>query len=250
MRRLQCGAKSNVQFQDIASDMKELLISIAAFLGLHLIPPIPVVRERLIAAAGRKPYLIVYSLASAGALAWVFSASQRAPDWIIWTLQPWQGVVTVFVMPVSIWMLVAGLWTRNPLSISVRKPQAVDALEPIVVITRHPVLWGFGLWAAVHIPPNGDLASVIVFGLLTAFSIAGCKLLDLKAKKRLGIEKWHQISAMTSIIPFASIAAGKSRMHVNRSFIVQIAVASAIYLWFLLYGHSWVFGIPVLVWLS
>lgn len=36
---------------------------------------------------------------------------------------------------------------------------------------RHPMLLGFSLWAAAHLAVNGDLASVILFGGLLAWSV-------------------------------------------------------------------------------
>ena len=37
---------------------------------------------------------------------------------------------------------------------------------------RHPMLMGFSLWALAHLLVNGDLASIIMFGGLLAWSVA------------------------------------------------------------------------------
>ena len=37
---------------------------------------------------------------------------------------------------------------------------------------RHPMLMGFGIWAAAHLLVNGDLASVVLFGGLLAWAVA------------------------------------------------------------------------------
>ena len=40
----------------------------------------------------------------------------------------------------------------------------------MIRVTRHPMLWSFAIWAAVHILGNGDTASIVFFGaILIAF---------------------------------------------------------------------------------
>lgn len=42
----------------------------------------------------------------------------------------------------------------------------------ILNTVRHPMLIGFGLWALAHLLVNGDLASIVLFGGLLAWSVA------------------------------------------------------------------------------
>jgi len=43
---------------------------------------------------------------------------------------------------------------------------------------RHPMLTGFGIWAAAHLAVNGDLASVIMFGGLLVWAIVTARLIN------------------------------------------------------------------------
>ncbi|WP_375263379.1 NnrU family protein [Palleronia sp.] len=43
---------------------------------------------------------------------------------------------------------------------------------------RHPQLWGFALWAALHLTVNGDLASIVLFGVLLAWALGEMILLN------------------------------------------------------------------------
>ncbi len=74
-------------------------------------------------------------------------------------------------MPLALFLLVGGVLIPNPSATGMTG--VLDRLEPargVLRITRHPVMWGVGLWAAVHLVANGDLASLLFFGgfLLTA----------------------------------------------------------------------------------
>jgi uncharacterized membrane protein len=58
---------------------------------------------------------------------------------------------------------------------------ALDRPEPargVLRITRHPVMWGVGLWAAVHLVANGDLASLLFFGGFLLTALGGAWHLD------------------------------------------------------------------------
>jgi uncharacterized membrane protein len=43
---------------------------------------------------------------------------------------------------------------------------------------RHPMLTGFGIWAAAHLLVNGDAASVILFGGLLVWAIMQAKIIN------------------------------------------------------------------------
>lgn len=173
--------------------MFEFLLALAVFLAAHSIPARPTIRSRFVAVLGERPYLLLYSLLSLGLLAWLISAAIRAPIILLWptTLGAYH-LALALMLPAS-WLLVGGLTTPNPLSISLsRKP--FDPRRPgIAGLVRHPVLWGFALWAAVHTIANGDLVSLILFGGFLLFSLAGMKLVERRRKRQLGSE-WERLS--------------------------------------------------------
>jgi uncharacterized membrane protein len=175
----------------------EFTLALAIFLAAHLIPASPGLRSRLIIATGRTTYLVAYSILSLGLLGWLVLAAQRAETIVLWDPAPWQWHVPFLAMPVAAFLLIAGLMWPNPLSISLRSGEETG---PIVAITRHPVLWGFLIWAASHIPANGTLVAVLLFGGMATFSMLGFFLVDRKARKR-----WGARSAGTSIVPFTAL---------------------------------------------
>jgi len=96
------------------------------------------------------------------------------------------------VMLPACWLLTGGLASPNPLSVSLSRARFDPRYPGIVGLVRHPVMWGFALWALVHTVANGDLVSLILFGGFLVFSLAGMKLLDRRRKRQLGAE-WERL---------------------------------------------------------
>ncbi|MFO1146871.1 MAG: NnrU family protein [Alsobacter sp.] len=219
--------------------MTRFLIALLVFLVAHLVPALPALRRRLVARLGRRLYLALYSAASLALFAWLVAEARSAPAVPLWDVAPWQGFAPILLMPVAGLLLVAGLMQPNPLSISLRPASRLPA---IAGITRHPVLWAALLWALSHIPPNGRLAPVILFGAMAAFSAAGFALLDAKARRRLGPQRWAALAGRTSVLPFAALLRGRAGPIRWRSLVLPAVLALALYAWFLLRGHAWLIG--------
>jgi uncharacterized membrane protein len=219
--------------------MTSFLLALAAFLLAHLLPAWPPVRARLVARLGRRGYIAAYSAVSLILLAWLLQAAVTADGVTLWAPAAWQWRVPLFAMPVAGFLLVAGLVEANPLSVSLR---AGDELPAIACVTRHPVLWGFLIWAASHIPPNGRLVPLLLFGAMATLSVAGFALVDRKARGRLGEERWRAMAARSSALPFAAMIAGKARCGRWKPLAFSAVVAGALYAWFLLEGHALLVG--------
>jgi uncharacterized membrane protein len=223
--------------------MIEFCVALATFLAAHLIPASRGLRPRLILSMGRTAYLTVYSILSLVLLGWLIMASQRADTVWLWDPAPWQWHVPFIAMPVAAFLFVAGLLSANPLSISVRGGSEPG---PITAVTRHPVLWAFLLWAAAHIPPNGTAVALLLFGAMALFSLLGFILLDVKARRRLGPERWRELAVGTSALPFAALLSGRARWRSVRPLVVPALIAAALYAWFVLQGHALLIGVDPL----
>jgi uncharacterized membrane protein len=88
-----------------------------------------------------------------------------------------------------------------------RKP---ELLRGILRVTRHPMLWSFALWAAVHIIGAGDSGAMVFFGAFLVTALAGMPSIDAKLARR-DPAQWQALSATTSIVPFVAIAQGRNR---------------------------------------
>lgn len=223
--------------------MVDLLLAFLCFLALHSLPALPAVKQKLIIFIGRPSYTALYSLLSLATLIWVFYAFMEADDVALWLDRAWQAWITVALAPTGLFLIVCGLASPNPASITFRRDRRPGA---IVAVTRHPVLWGFFLWAFGHIFPNGEVRGVILFGGFAIFSLVGIIILERRSRRNLG-SAWNEFAAKTSIVPFAAVLAGRARLSVDRDMIFALAM-TAIGTFALLFAfHEVLFGVDPLL---
>ncbi|WP_022708411.1 NnrU family protein [Paracoccus zeaxanthinifaciens] len=48
----------------------------------------------------------------------------------------------------------------------------------VTALTRHPMLWGFAVWAFAHLLVNGDTPSIILFGGLLAWALVEMQVIN------------------------------------------------------------------------
>lgn len=168
--------------------MIEFILAFALFLAAHSIPARPAMRNRLVSRFGETNYLILYALLSLALLFWLISAAVRAPTILLWPAELWSYHLALALMLPASWLLVGGLATANPFSISLNRGLFRPERPGLVGWVRHPVLWGFALWALVHVIANGDLVALIMFGGFLLFAAAGMKILDRRKKRQLGAD--------------------------------------------------------------
>ncbi|WP_414131508.1 NnrU family protein [Rhizobium jaguaris] len=206
-------------------------------MGLHSVPAIPAVRSGIIRRTGRPAYFILYSMVSTAVLIWVFRAA-LALDYIpLWEFQPWHAAITIFLAPIGIFLVIAGLLSCNPLSVSLRTSGQPGA---ILLVTRHPVLWGFAFWAVGHLVANGDPRALFLFGGFALFSLGSIPVAERRAQKRLGTS-WADVTASTSVFPFAGLLRGHG-LGIDMPILFGAVAAAIITGWLLLGGHSFLFG--------
>ena len=220
-----------------------LLLAVVGFVGLHLLLPLPPIRARLVAAVGEGAFRIGYSIQSVVLLVLVALAYREAVYEPLWHAS-WLGWLPVVVMPVALWLVVGSLSTRNPTSVA---PGGQAVLVPgaelplYTAITRHPMLWGFLLWALAHLAANGDLASLFLFGGIAVLTAVGMLGIDAKKRRDAGFD-YAALASRTSRVPFAATLAGRNRLRFTRGDAVRLLVAVILYA-LLMHLHPWLFGV-------
>ncbi len=223
---------------------EELILAMTLFVGGHFLLSHPTVRPRLVRQLGENGFTIAYSLAAIVALVWALMAYGRAPYVALWPAEPWTRLVPVAVMPVALFLVVAALTTPNVTAVGgERLATHGDPAPGIMRVTRHPMMWGVLLWALSHLPPNGDLASLVLFGGMAVLSGGGMLAIDAKKAARLG-PAWGPIALTTSVLPFKAILEGRARFDAAGIGWWRPLLAALLYIG-LLHGHAYVAGVPV-----
>ena len=195
----------------------------------------------LVERLGERAFLVIFSIASIATIALLIATWKQAPTTELW-----------YAPDGLRWLLAAAMLPAFILfvgSVSVRSPTAVGgvvgAAEPhgMLRVTRHPMLWSFAIWGAVHIIANGDTASLLLFGAFLVTALIGMPSIDAKVAAR-DPAGWRRFAAVTSIIPFAAIAAGRNRLVPGE--LAWVAGIGAVAWAAMLYLHPVVIGVPAL----
>jgi len=180
-----------------------LALASALFVGSHFLLSHPL-RAVVVARLGEKGFSLVYSvvaLAALVAMSWTYGAAADAAPvpvwdagqagWIAATLLMWFGSI-----------LFVGSLRRNPAFPRPGAPvTSIDPARGVFAISRHPMNWGFALWAVVHIIANPTPASLIVSGAILILAIGGSVGQDIKKERLLG-EVWREWKSRTAFVPF------------------------------------------------
>jgi uncharacterized membrane protein len=134
--------------------MTLLIIGIIVFLGFHLLPTVPGLRDRLVGRFGEGGYKGLFSLLSIAGLVLLVYGFAEAPVVQIWSPPDWtRWVAIVLMLPAFIFLVAAYV------------PGQIKAK------LKHPFLVAVKTWALAHLIANGDLASLILFGSFLAYAV-------------------------------------------------------------------------------
>lgn len=179
--------------------MLELIAANVAFVGTHFAMSHPL-RPAMAKALGATGFQVVYSIVSLGTFAWVYLAFKAAPPadlggsgdigWII---------ATALTLPAMI--LFAGSLMGNPaLPTPMAEQQARAKPKGVFTITRHPMMWGFGLWALSHIVLFWSTRTMITAFAMGFLALVGADMQDRKKRELMG-EAWAEWESHTSYWP-------------------------------------------------
>lgn len=225
--------------------MQALFLAVAAFVGGHFILSSVAVRQGLIKAIGENGFRLLYSAFALATLVWVIAAYGAAPVIVLWPIPLWLWYLPFFVLPFACILLVAAVTTQNVTMIAGER--YLDGPRPmwgIVTVTRHPMLWGIGLWAVSHLLANGDQASLLLFGGIAILSFGGMAHIDSRRRASLGAA-WGPVALTTSVIPFLAAIQGRTRIDWAGIGLSRVAGGLAVYAAFLL-THGWATGVNIL----
>lgn len=208
-----------------------------AFVGTHFALSHPL-RAPLVGVLREGGFRLLYSLVAFATLFWMVRAFRAAdaPDlggtgavgWVI------ASVLTLVAL-----VLFLGSLRGNP-ALPAPGAEAAAAKEPhgVFRVTRHPMMWGFALWALAHLVLWWSWRTNIVALAILVLALVGAHLQDRKKELLMG-DSWAGWEARTSYWP-------RWGNLLSAGWLLWLA---AVVLWLIAtYGHIHAAGAPAGVW--
>lgn len=214
-----------------------LIAANVAFVGTHFAMSHPL-RAPLVKALGAGGFQAAYIVVSFATLGWVAFAFKAAPPADL----PGSGeigwiIATALTLPAMI--LLAGSLIGNPaLPTPMAEQQARAEPKGVFRVTRHPMMWGIGLWALSHIILFWSTRTLITALAMGVLALVGAKLQDAKKEALMGAA-WAEWESKTSYWPRWGNLLGVGAVPLGVGTVLWLAGS-----WL----HLWMAGIPAGVW--
>lgn len=209
-----------------------------AFVGTHFALSHPL-RAPIVGAIGEKPFLGLYSLVALATFVWMVLAFRAAPPADLGGSGQ-VGWIVASVLTIPALVLFLGSLSKNP---ALPDPRAARSAQRdpagVFAVTRHPMMWGFALWAIAHIALWWSVRTLIVAGAVLFLALVGAHMQDRKKRILMG-EAWAGWEARTRYWPRWTA--------LPRAGLVLWLVALALWL-VLTWSHIHAAGIPAGLWL-
>ncbi|MEM6474775.1 MAG: NnrU family protein [Pseudomonadota bacterium] len=177
----------------------ELIAANAALVGTHFVMSHPL-RAVLVRSLGDIGFQIIYSLVSLATLAWVYFAFKAAlPGDLPGSGEIGWAIATFLTLPAMV--LFAGSLIGNPaMPTPMAESQARAEPKGVFRVTRHPMMWGFALWALSHMVLLASMRTMITAFAMGTLALVGSHMQDRKKEALMG-EAWEQWESQTSFWP-------------------------------------------------
>lgn len=179
-----------------------LLAASIALNGTHFAMSHPL-RAPMVSKLGQGGFMGVYSLVSLACMLWMYFAFTAAtpsapPLWPGFGDASW---VIASVLTLAAMVLYAGSMSGNP-ALPAPGAEKAAAAQPsgVFLITRHPMMWGFALWAIAHIIAAPTARTLIVASAVLFLALVGAHMQDRKKRALMG-DAWAGWERKTSYWP-------------------------------------------------
>jgi uncharacterized membrane protein len=176
--------------------MTVLISGLAIFLGVHLLPTLPRLRDALVGRVGEQRYKGVFSIVSAAGLALIVAGYAWSDDQArVFAPVPAARAAAPWAMTLSFILLAAANMRGHLRS-----------------VLRHPMLLGVIVWSLVHLLANGDRTGTVLFGAFLAYA-----LIDLaSALARGAVKSFEPVPKHDAIAVGAGIVVALAVMTFHR----------------------------------
>lgn len=178
--------------------LTSLVAASIAFVGSHFALSHPL-RTPLVRRLGETGFSGLYSVVAFATLGWMVWAFRALPPSPLGGEGAWAASSLLTIVALVLFL---GSLRGNPALPDPRAAQGLAEKQPAHVfrVTRHPMMWGFALWALAHVivAPAGR---TLVMGLAIGFlALVGAHLQDRKKEALMG-DAWASWESKTSYWP-------------------------------------------------
>ena len=206
-------------------------------MGTHFALSHPL-RAPLVRLLGATGFMLAYSLVAVACMAWMYFAFIDAPGGgLPGTGEIGWAITTALTLPALV--LFFGSLRGNP-ALPAPGADRLTARDPsgVFAVTRHPMMWGFALWAIAHLVLWWSWRTNIVALAILVLALVGAHLQDRKKRALMG-EAWEEWQAKTSYWPrWSALPSVGWKPWLAGAFVWLAAT----------YGHIHAAGIPAGVW--
>ncbi len=223
--------------------MTHLLLAIGLFLATHVALAEAPLRPALVRALGEKPFLWAYGAIAMLQLLWIGWAVAAAPVVAYWQPPSWTHAVPLLAMPVALLLIVCGFTQNNPTATMAPAKAARRDVVGVLAITRHPVMWGLGLWSLSHLAVVSNTAQALRFLCFAVLALAFLPRIEAKQRAKWGEAAWTDFAARSSNLPFLALLQGRATLRWAEIGWARSGAAAVLYLGMLAGGHAWLTGL-------
>jgi len=184
------------------------------FVGTHVVLLTRPVRLPLVARLGENGFVAAYSLVAALTFAAVvtYYAAHRyeGAAGIAAAAVPVVRELLMAVVAMGTGLMVAGLMAYPRMPVALFR-QPIRAPYGIERVTRHPFFVGTAMIGLAHVLLVHHVAGAVLMGALALLSLAGARHQDARHLAARG-QPYADYLAVTSMLPFAAIVAGRQRL--------------------------------------
>jgi uncharacterized membrane protein len=185
-----------------------LIFASLLFVGSHFLLSHPL-RAPLVSRIGERGFQIAYSLVAIATFVLMVQAYQAMPDQApLWAAGDGLWALASLIVLLASILFVGSLIGNPALAMPGASAAAAAPARGVFAITRHPMMWGFALWAVAHVMVMPTVAQFILCGALIILALAGSLGQDKKKAKLMG-PAWQDWTRRTSFVPFSGQLSGR-----------------------------------------
>ena len=183
-----------------------------AFAGSHLLLSSRLIRPRLVARLGARPFAGLYSAIAVLTFVPLVGAywECRHGGPMLWALRMLPGAVPLALLLGATGVAFVATSFAQP-SVTGMDQRAVTRARGLTRITRHPLFMGLALWGSGHLIVNGFATDAVFFGGFAVFGFLGAIHQDSRKRGEQG-RRLEAFYTETSLLPFAAIVTGRNHL--------------------------------------